>query len=846
MDLERLQSGPKDAFERDPEGFLGATYPSEDIHVLIRTLSQRFSKSGEGTGVILAEAVKGFGKSHALATAFHLFANPEPAKRWMRSAGYDWTPPADCIIAVDKFTDRHFPSEALWLYVDEHLKAGWDAARHPSLKEFRQALKNRHLILILDELERGIGNIASPARQSQNLSFLQMVSEEANKSHAVTIVAAVYDGSKEPGATLRRVRGAELRFRKIEDRSAVVRHRLFEEGDRYDRKAAESVIQSYLNVWQKFGVQTGEEYVAKLRSSYPFLPDLIDLVFGRLTTADMFQGTRGALGLLASMLDCAEEDIGLLTAAQCRLTDSSCCNRLQDLDPAGGLIQSAIKNLEDLKRFEMAEAVASATLLASLAPAARARGLSKEELIRHAAKPGMDPNRFHAALESFSRYGSHFHAAEGRFFFDIEENEYAKVEMEALRQGSDEKARMEIERIWLQDVFGDSRLAVFCHDEEQAKGDLESLPIGKPRFLLAPRRLSKKERHLLYFDARERNQIILLEPKESAADHFNNPDLLSLANRTLAAQALAEGTRNAERRGRYERIARESRSAVRNIIKGGGCIYVRVDRWSEKEEETVFEDEALGQAASREEILSHLRTQIYPAIRVEEHLREHIRQFVGQAVEDVDRLYRKTLGYPVPLHETAVSEAIRRIVEGQDAPVGLQHTGGGFCGRTVQLAEPQLCKARLTEPWTQVTAETTPRPASQQQAVPAPLSEGEDEMLAALPPVSFEERSTQYCPTLGELRQEVAAKLDGIDGEVRQIAFTVLAASKDAELSSFPPAFRGGLRGKGDLDIQIQIGFSGPLAKAEVEALCESLPAFPGCSYIARMRVERKPTEARV
>lgn len=40
-----------------------------------------------------------------------------------------------------------------------------------------------------------------------------------------------------------------------------------------------------------------------MEHAFPFLPDLIELVFERITESGGFQGTRSALGLLGAMLD---------------------------------------------------------------------------------------------------------------------------------------------------------------------------------------------------------------------------------------------------------------------------------------------------------------------------------------------------------------------------------------------------------------------------------------------------------------------------------------------------------------------------------------------------------------
>ena len=109
-----------------------------------------------------------------------------------------------------------------------------------------------------------------------------MISEEANRNNRVTLVAAIYNGGVEPGTTLKRIPRLEIRFRKAEDRAAIVRHRLYSNADSYDHKAAESLIQSYLNTWKRMGVEVNEDYVARLKSSFPFLPELIDLIFKRM------------------------------------------------------------------------------------------------------------------------------------------------------------------------------------------------------------------------------------------------------------------------------------------------------------------------------------------------------------------------------------------------------------------------------------------------------------------------------------------------------------------------------------------------------------------------------------
>jgi hypothetical protein len=773
VDAEKVNSGPPNCLERDAGQLLNLTYVTEDLQALLRSLDRRFSSNGDqdSSGLILAEGPKGQGKSHDLILAYHLFASPQHSRPWMQERGYSWNPPSNTVVLLEKFTDQYLPFDSLWDYVGKKLNISWSRDHSPSLTEFRSALADRHLVLIFDELERGITNIGDPARRSQNLSFLQMISEEANRNNRVTLVAAIYNGAVEPGTTLKRIPRLELRFRKTEDRAGIVRHRLYSNADSYDRKAAESLIQSYLNTWKRMGVEVNEDYVGRLKSSFPFMPELIDLIFERMGGGEAFQGTRGALGLLGAMIDASGPESRLITAAHCRLTDSACADRLQDLDPAGTTISCATGNLRELRNQPYAEAIASATLMASLVPMGRSRGVSKEELIRHVAEPGCDPNQFEATLEAFRRYGSYFHREEERFYFDIEENEEAKVELEAYRSGSDEITRQQISELWLRDLFKDTQQAVLLNELEATRTALATMSKTGPRFVLTPRRLSNPERHAIYSGAEFRNQIILLEPRDDQANHLTNPDLLAAAKRYAAAKSLAGSARTADRRDSYEKISVRERKLVLDILKQGGLVFIRVEKWEDTADKSIFEIEPLGQAATREEVVNQIRTQIYPQTYFAEHLRDRLANFIGQSVGQVDRIYRTTLGFPVPLKEDMVAGAIRSLVEDPDTrPLGLRGLRGrDFCGRYVDLSLSELEEAILSSPW-------SPSAAPQQTAMSAPvlsptINSGASPIATApsLPlsaGVDTETLATPPARSLGELRQQTAARLVPVEGPV--------------------------------------------------------------------------------
>ena len=846
IDLERLHSGPSTSLEQNAAGFLDLTWPSSDVHALVRGLSNRFN-GGLQSGTFLAHSAKGLGKSHALLLGYHLFENPEIARAWAEPLGHEWAPPDDTLVIVRKLTDHALPDDALWLLVAKHLGADWPGERPPDLDALRTDLGDRHVVLILDELERGIASIRDPARQNQNLAFLQMLSEEANRDRRITLFAAVYDGNREPGSTLKRTRGIELRFRDADDRAAIVRHRLFSNADTYDRDAARTVVRSYVNTWRRFGVETQDPYVARMEHAYPFLPDLIELVFERITESGGFRGTRSALGLLGAMLDTMDSGSALMSAAHCQITDRACTDRLQDLDPTGTLINCAASNQRDLAGHPFSEAIASVVLLASVVPGGGTGGLGRDEIVRHVAAPGADPNQLHAGMDAFSRFGTNFHEREGRFFFDPEENEHAKVELEAVKL-NDETARAEAVRIWQRDVFRDTRHSVIFQDPVATHQALEALDRKPPRYVLAPRRLSIPERHGLYMGLERRNQVLLLEPRDHRADHLVNRDLLALARGVRAAAQLAESASSRERRGRFEQIVRERTQEIVRLLKSTGLVYVRIDECAETPDRTSFEEESLGSASTREEVLNFLRTQIFPGSLFEEHLRDRLDDFFEKRVDRIDRAYRNTLGFPVPLTVDMVSRALVSLAEHPARIAGLQHTRGNFCAERVTLSEPELAAAVLVPPWPASTSRPEPTPpGALLEATPpggdAGFKPGAESVEP--PPISepsgaqTEERATPHCRGRGELRLQMAARLvDTDDPVIHSARFTIYASYTDHDLASQPAAYRGALSGTGSLDVQIEITVQGPMDKAVLEQHCEQLPDVPGADYAARVRID--------
>ena len=182
--------------------------------------------------------------------------------------------------------------------------------------------------------------------------------------------------------------------------------------------------------------------------------------------------------------------------------------------------------------------------------------------------------------------------------------------------------------------------------------------------------------------------------------------MLALARGIRAAAQLAESASSGERRNRFERIGRERTQEIVRLLKSAGLVYVRIDEWAETPDRTTFEEESLGSAGTREEVLTFLRTQIFPGSLFEEHLRDRLDDFFDPARGSDRSSLSQHLGLPVPLTVDMVSKALVSLAKGPGPhrrpathprpllrrarqPLGAGACGGGSSCRRGPRAHPR-------------------------------------------------------------------------------------------------------------------------------------------------------------
>jgi len=740
-------------------------------------------------------------------------------------------------LILNKFTD--LPLDSIWDWVFEQLTGSPPKRKGlpPGLDEVKAALGERFLVLILDELEQGIRIITNPAVQAQNIAFLQMLSEWSNRENKVTLFASIYSDLEEPGSTLKRVTPCRIRFEHASDKARVVLHRLFENYLDLKPEDCRPLIDSYLGAWRRHGAVQKDDFATRFSESFPFSPDVLEVILDRVPARGGFQNVRGALGFLARLVKLTHQKADLITPAHADLADQEVTVRLADLDPSGDLIRRARENLKELESYPLVSGLGATAMLYTLSGSGRDRGATREHLLRAVSTPATDINEFERALLALQRYGSYFHAQEGRYFFDREENADAKVEFRSLLV-SEERARNLIQKLWRDDLFHEPEAAVVLTNIEEAKEVLGEMEKGRLRFVLSPRRLKAEDRHLLYHGLDERNQVILLEPKDPKFDALANRDLVKWAQRALAAEDLRNTTQEAARRDEYDRIGREDRKHIADALKRAGLVYVRVEKYGANPAEDVFEEEGLGNSITKEQVVEKLSQDFYPVQHLADHLLPRLGELRGVSVKDVDRDYRNTLGFPVPTHRNSIARAIRGLCK--EGRLGVRHPSDNFCGREPALTDTELSSATLDAPFERPRPAQPPTPGPRPEPpppVPGPQPPGP--IPPPGPPVrELSEIIIPSQPGPGALRQQLASRLQQIDGvRVSRVRFTIFLENASGDLSALPSSLRGNLSGAGSLTAEVTITKEEVGGKGDVEQIAERLPNFPGASYSARLEI---------
>jgi hypothetical protein len=334
--LDEVLAGTAPPDYNDPYEFFKKTYFTEGITDLLKKVHRKLSE-GKGSGVIEIQTPFGGGKTHALVAIYHYLRNGKKVKALIPE-GLELIKGKMAVIVgttLNPLEGRKVEGlevKTLWGDIAYQLagKRGYkefdknDAEKiapgKEKLKKFLQ--KQEPFILLFDETLEYIIRAQGVHYRDTNLAtqtyaFLQELSETVTSIDSGMMIvtlpsSAIEDPSEKPGEALRRLEKIFGRVESIEtpvkgeEVYSIIARRLFQRP--LDPGKKDRVIHEYFSLYQDNKKELPQkardvDLKRKMELSYPFHPDVIDILYEKWGTYASFQRTRGVLRLLANVVE---------------------------------------------------------------------------------------------------------------------------------------------------------------------------------------------------------------------------------------------------------------------------------------------------------------------------------------------------------------------------------------------------------------------------------------------------------------------------------------------------------------------------------------------------------------
>ena len=444
------------------EEFFRITYPVVDLQKALFAISE----AGAGKPVVLI-GDRGRGKSHIMAALHHAIESRDLVEAWAQDWGRR--------LENDKLMNLQLTSgflpiteavhnneyEYLWeLFFDRHpsgpkMQGKFEASGVPvparSLMEEMFSLKPT--VLIVDEFQTWFDGLndepgdTGRKRRSWTFNFIQNLSELAkDRPDIFRFIISVRNNQTDAYRQVHRDNPALVDFKGVtakNDRKRLVLHRLFENRrnipDNEIRKAtAVYAKERFRLLFSHLSVAEFDRIHNEVVESWPFTPELIDLLEDQILLSEAAQGSRDMIKVLAQIFKTASEDNCIITPADFSVDDIDCgvqslLDAISD-EKQDRLREVAQRNLEAVIQAGVqapnARGIISALWMRSISPGIKVGGLREELHLDITRSSVIDDNVFNDELTQIKENSFNIHEEEGvqpRLRFKVEENARAKL-----------------------------------------------------------------------------------------------------------------------------------------------------------------------------------------------------------------------------------------------------------------------------------------------------------------------------------------------------------------------------------------------------------------------------------
>ena len=327
LDLHTIAEGTAKPPYHNAESFFQATHPTATLKQILLDVLQHLEGTKTINPVLLFDAGFGGGKTHTMAAIY--YAVKEPANPEIQKILKGKQAPKNCrLVVIDgsAYGGRGIKrGENLYrtIWADFlHQLGEIQLAKEsdtpdglPDRQTITELLKKQPTLILIDELPKYLDLVKDqPKLLTRVKHFIHTLSLsvcEAEK--CVLIVSVAGDVYIDAADAVRRELTEAMKILnrkmqsiepvKAEDIPHILKKRLF---DFVNPKIAESTAEAYVQMYEKIKAPNHYrtvEYQNRIAETYPFHPELIDVLYQRLSTLPEFQRTRGALRLLAYVIN---------------------------------------------------------------------------------------------------------------------------------------------------------------------------------------------------------------------------------------------------------------------------------------------------------------------------------------------------------------------------------------------------------------------------------------------------------------------------------------------------------------------------------------------------------------
>ncbi|MCX7822178.1 MAG: DUF499 domain-containing protein [Syntrophobacterales bacterium] len=326
LDLYTIAEGTAKPPYDKAESFFRSTHPTATLKQVLMDTLEYLAGVKVVNPILLLDAGFGGGKTHTMAAIYYAAKNPTIPE--IREITGKILTPINCRIVVidgsayggrgvrrgERFY-RTIWADFLHQLGETKLAEDSDAPdRLPDRQTITQLLKKGPTLILIDELPKYLDLVKDqPDLLNKVKHFIHTLSLSVCEAERCMLILSVAgDVYIDAADAVRRelTEAMKILNRKMqsiepvksEDVPQILKKRLF---DFINSKMAETTAKAYIQLYEQINAPDRyrtAEYQNRIVSSYPFHPELIDVLYERLSTLPEFQRTRGALRLLAHVI----------------------------------------------------------------------------------------------------------------------------------------------------------------------------------------------------------------------------------------------------------------------------------------------------------------------------------------------------------------------------------------------------------------------------------------------------------------------------------------------------------------------------------------------------------------